>query len=412
MQPILGSPKIKERIFFDVVVSGLHQKAYDVVSHVLKQDDSIPAYVVGSKHEKIVYTTSRSNKFAKANMCHHTKNIFNYSGGQGGFYCLNTVPNPDWEWLYYQNHHRVCCDIKDTIIGLAKTALGGNFGSSHLGASGLTYMNAAFDRLRPDLTTLSVPNFLAEIDDVKSLFKLWKKSTSLAKNLAGAHLNYKFGWKPTVGDIRAATQGVLRLKEKLAAFQAELGKTLQASTNCLKTSDAVLATYRIPGSALVTYKATVTRRVDAFIAYKPQPLAVMGSLDKAIRSYLDVLGFELNPRIIWDALPFTFVVDWFFGVGNLLERFKIDALELPILLVDGFLQYKETLNIEWSSYSDHLTGFVPFPRSGAAAYQETYFHRMPIYPDYSVLTGLGWRTPTFNQSALLVSLATVLGLKR
>ena len=409
MNPIFFGPKTKTRVFSDVVVSGLHQKAYDITTHVLKQDDLIPNYVVGRQSENIVYTTKRRNQYAKANMCIHNKYKFNYSGGQAGWYCTTTA---NWEWLYYQNHHRVCCDIRDTIISIAKTALGGNFGTAYLGSAGQAHMNTTFDRLRPDLTTLSVPNFLAELDDVGALFKLWKKRESLARNLAGLHLNYKFGWKPTIGDIKAAISGVVAVKEKLEAFQAAVGKILQAHTTIEKSSNTVSGSYRIPGSALVSYKATVKRECVGFIAYKPQPLPALNSLHKSILSFLDVLGFELNPRIIWDALPFTFVVDWFFGVGNVLGRFKIDALELPILLVDGFLQYKETLHIEWSSVSDHLTGYTPFPRSGASAFHNEFFHRMPIYPDYAVLTGLGWKMPSINQAALLVSLGTVLGLKK
>jgi len=411
MQAILYGPKTKNRIYPDVKISGVHQKAFDVVSHVLKQDDLIPDYTVGKRSESIVYTTKRRNQYAKANMCIHNKYNFNYSGGNAGFYCLSTTPNPDWEWLYYQNHHRACCDTRDTIIGLAKTALGGSFGTSYLGSLGQAHMNTTFDRLRPDLTTVSVPNFLADLDDLGSLVKLWQKRNSLAKNLAGLHLNYKFGWKPTIGDIKDAISGVVAVKSKLEAFEASLGKIIQSHTTIEKSSNTVSANYRVPGGPLQSYRATVTRECIGYIAYKPQPLPVMNSFHKAILSFLDTLGFELNPRIIWDALPFTFVIDWFLGVGNLLGRFKVDTLELPILLVDGFLQYKETLHIEWSSYSDHLVGFVPFPRSGAAAFHNEFFHRMPIYPDYSVLTGLGWKMSTNNQAALLVSLATVLGSK-
>jgi len=409
LQPILSFPVIKTRDAPNVVVSGQVQNAYDVVSHALKQSNAIPDFVVGSKHESIVYTKNRRNQYAKANLCLHTRNTFGYGDpGASGFYCLATTPNPDWEWKFYQTHNRQCCDIRDTILGLAKTALGGTFGPAHLGGSGQAYMNTTFDRLRPDLTELSVPNFLADIDDITNLFRLWRKSKSLARNLAGANLNLNFGWKPTIGDIQAATEGVLRLKEHIAEFEAKIGQTIQKSTNLLQTSNSVSTTYRLPGAGLYSYTATVTRKVDGYIAYKPMPLLVLNSVDKAIRSYLDVLGVELNPRILWDALPFTFVIDWFFGVGNLLSRYKWDALELPIYLVDGFLQYKEKLHIEWKGVSDHLTGYVPFPRSAGATWDCEFFHRMPIYPDYAQLTGLGWKMPTLNQASLLVDLGVIL----
>jgi hypothetical protein len=277
--------------------------------------------------------------------------------------------------------------------------------------------------MRPDLTSVSIPNFLLDIEDLTKIYKQWKEHLSVAKNLAraagidrrsksrsvaGVHLGYKFGWKPTVGDIHDMIEGVIHLRAKLAAFNAQLGKIIQSSTVMEHGTTAVSGTYRIPGSALATWHGTVRRECRAFIAYGPQPLAVMGPMDMVLRGLLDSLGFELNPRIIWDAIPFSFVIDWFFGVGSWLQRFRVDALELPITLVDAFLQYKETVNIEWVTLSDHLVGYVPSPQSAGATFNGDFFHRMPIFPDYATLSGLGWKMPSLNQAALLVSLGTVL----
>jgi hypothetical protein len=127
---------------------------------------------------------------------------------------------------------------------------------------------------------------------------------------------------------------------------------------------------------------------------------------------LDTLGFELNPRIIWEAVPFTFVIDWFFGVGTFLQRLKIDTLDLPIALVDGWVQYKETLHIEWDWTRANDGSYTSDPKSDRASFERSFFHRIPIYPDYSSLSGLGWKCPTVNQALLGVSLATVLSKGR
>jgi hypothetical protein len=42
---------------------------------------------------------------------------------------------------------------------------------------------------------------------------------------------------------------------------------------------------------------------------------------------LDALGVNLNPQIIWNAIPWTFVVDWFADVGQWLGNHKILNLE-------------------------------------------------------------------------------------
>lgn len=420
----LDAARVKVRDKPNVYTTAPNQKAFRVTDNVLMQENVIPPYLTGSDHESIVYTNKPKSQRSRSNSCLHTHNVYSYGGGTEGWSCLATVPTPDWYWLFYQNHHRTCCDLKDTIVGLAKTALGGNFGPAFLGASGQGFMNTAFTSVRPDLTTVSVPNFLLDIDDLTKLYKQWKQHLSLAKNLAraagynpnvskaknvaGGYLGYNFGWKPTVGDISEMIQVVTGMRKKLAAFESQLGQRFQATRKVPTTSNTVSGTYRVPGGALASYRASVLRQCDAFITWQPQPLAVMGGMDKILRGLLDSLGFELNPRIIWDAIPFSFILDWFFGVGSWLSNFKVDALELPITLVDACLQYKEKLTIEWSTVSDHLTGYVPFPRSGSAAFEGTFFHRMPIEPDYATFSGLGWKLPSLKQLTLGVSLATVL----
>jgi hypothetical protein len=156
------------------------------------------------------------------------------------------------------------------------------------------------------------------------------------------------------------------------------------------------------------WTGTVIQTCTAHVVWRPQPLQAIGALKKTLLGLLDTLGFELNPRIIWDALPFTFVIDWFFDVGGYLNRYSIDTLELPIVYVDSYLQYKEELVIESSQIQGYLTPGQSTIRSGGWTTTEKYFQRMPIFPDHSTLTSIGWKFPTTNQAVLGLSLAVVL----
>ncbi len=46
--------------------------------------------------------------------------------------------------------------------------------------------------------------------------------------------------------------------------------------------------------------------------------------------YLDALGVNLNPSIIWNALPWTFVVDWVLSIGQYLDDFKVENMRPQI----------------------------------------------------------------------------------
>jgi hypothetical protein len=47
---------------------------------------------------------------------------------------------------------------------------------------------------------------------------------------------------------------------------------------------------------------------------------------------LDALGVNLNPAIIWNALPWTFVVDWVVNISSWLDGFKVQNMK-PVTLI-------------------------------------------------------------------------------
>lgn len=51
--------------------------------------------------------------------------------------------------------------------------------------------------------------------------------------------------------------------------------------------------------------------------------------------FLDILGINANPAIIWNAIPFSFIVDWFYDVGDFLERFTVKNVR-PITEITDF----------------------------------------------------------------------------
>ena len=51
---------------------------------------------------------------------------------------------------------------------------------------------------------------------------------------------------------------------------------------------------------------------------------------------LDAMGINLNPTIIWNAIPWSFVVDWVFSVGKWLDQSKVINME-PQVSVHRYL---------------------------------------------------------------------------
>jgi hypothetical protein len=402
-----GTFRSKARPFQNYATYGPSQVLNYATGAVTSTFDASGQMLVRDFLEQIDYTVSPKASRRKSNICRHLKSNTYYHGDPGS----PTRVNENNQTAAYS-----CCYLaKDSpgahsiAVGYAKTALGGYFEQGFLQHEGQTLINDGAWKLRPDLTTVSVPNFVIEIGQIRELFQLWKKNLGIAKNLAGADLNYHFGWKPTMGDLKNVLDAIVNLSNEVTRFEKALNQLFHRSASVYSDSQSASGNPLLPGFSTrwLPWNASIKRSVTAHVVWAPQPLQVIGALDKVLRSLIDSLGFELNPRIIWDALPFTFILDWFFGFGSFLERFKVDALELPIVYVDSYLQYKEELVID-SQIVQSVSTQNPVYRSGGMTTQINYFERMPILPDYPTLRDIGWKKPTINQARLLVSLATVL----
>lgn len=407
----------KSRTVPDVVVPAPPQsRTYNAAGQLQNSFASGHSFTSHSKSEQIVYTNHTKGEPLRDNRCIHTKSQFDYSGDGTKFDHLALLDPGHSGWYYeYYGGHSAAVDAHSVAVGSALSAFGVSTGAQVLNGSAQSYVNDAFNRAQPDLTTVSVPNFLLELGDIKSLFELWKNNVSLAKNLAGARLNYSFGWKPTIGDVAAMLDSVRSFKDKLQHFRESLNSItnkdyLMAKIVVNKTG----SNYNSTTHGRTDWTGSLSGVVKVHLKFKYLPIPEMTNIELNLRGLLDTLGFELNPRIIWDALPFTFVIDWFFGVGNWLQGFKIDTLELPILCLDGSVSYKEVLKVE-SNTTFNPTGYPTDGTSaevmGGCVTTSTFFERRPFLPDFATLSGLGWKKPSFNQLTNLVSLAVVLSGK-
>lgn len=99
---------------------------------------------------------------------------------------------------------------------------------------------------------------------------------------------------------------------------------------------------------------------------------------------LDSLGVNFNPRIIWDALPFSFVVDWVLKVGDALETFKSSNMEPQINIHQYLWSIKRQRKIECTvGISTTVSTEVPAPDTSEVSLplvEEEVYGRFTDYP--------------------------------
>jgi len=125
---------------------------------------------------------------------------------------------------------------------------------------------------------------------------------------------------------------------------------------------------------------------------------------------LDALGVNLNPAIIWNAIPWTFVIDWVINVSKWLDGRKIMNME-PAVNISRYMwswRYSDLVRMRMSALpyaSTSRTGDVYLP-----GFRRTIYRRQLDKPDQAqFLTGSGLSS---RELSLGVALAIPLGKRR
>lgn len=97
--------------------------------------------------------------------------------------------------------------------------------------------------------------------------------------------------------------------------------------------------------------------------------------------YLDSLGANLNPTIIWNAIPWSFVADWTIGIGPWLSQFQLRNID-PRTRILGYtcaIRLKRTTRVYINmSASTHLPG----GEGQSVEVVEESYNRIPTQPNW------------------------------
>lgn len=279
----------------------------------------------------------------------------------------------------------------------------------------------ALERMLPDLEDgFSLPVFVAELRDVPGMLKgalrLISKLPSVITELfdspigklSSAQLSMSFGWIPFVSDMRKIIQRVMNLREDLIKYfagsntlktyhytirltsqdleelgvQLDDGSVISHNSIGIAEQDAPLCeladyisrinydVYRVQSMSDVMYTATMDYTYT---------IPNMGSATIALAA-LDRFGVNLSLTDVWELIPFSFVVDWFFNVQSILSRFDFSNLQ-PQITIHEFTEslkfgFSESRTMENVTCDCVNTLYTQWPSSG---WKATLFHKAPTF---------------------------------
>lgn len=134
--------------------------------------------------------------------------------------------------------------------------------------------------------------------------------------LINAWMEVRYAWRPLYGDIQSFIKTVNRPREKFPLYKERVGRSLTYSEHTKTPMGG--GVYDLS----VDLNVNVSARGNVYSKYAPAAFRVM-PLTTA-----------------WELIPLSFVIDWFFSVGDALTRVEA-YVEFPDLISSGgyYLDY-------------------------------------------------------------------------
>jgi hypothetical protein len=278
----------------------------------------------------------------------------------------------------------------------------------------------SWQKVKPGIQSgLSSLNFLAELKDIKRLVSLWKrydgriaelrarKAYRWLKNVAGAHLNVSFGWKPLISDIESSISSMINFNEKWNRLLAEAEKPqVRHYSRTLSESSDSSVTHGFSNSTWLNYTieeevAPLKYSFTARFRYRiPQ---AVGGIPNKLLAYMDAFGLNANPWIVWEAIPYSFCVDWLFNVGDFLDSLKFESLPIVCSIEDVCHSVKQSGVRTVTAHERRVSPSGTMPDRLLFTARQTSYDRRTTQ-----LTGvvpLRSKIPKWGQVALATSLA-------
>jgi hypothetical protein len=172
------------------------------------------------------------------------------------------------------------------------------------------------------------------------------------RSIGHEYLNYEFGWKPLVNDLRKVSKAIRDRDAIWAQYERDAGKLVRrryafpdvTTESTIQIGNDWTPWYSPSGGTLedpfrnnkgVVYRHDkVTKRrwfSGAFVYYLPVTVHGRGSVAKHVIQAKKVLGLSLTPDTIWNLAPWSWAIDWFSDTGDIVNNWSNWAIDGQVL---------------------------------------------------------------------------------
>lgn len=227
-------------------------------------------------------------------------------------------------------------------------------------------------KFKPTNPAASTSQFLAELRDFPRIpFRLFERA-KFFRSIGKEYLNFEFGWKPFVKDLIEFFKLYLSWNERWQWLIANNGKPVHRKGAIFKDEDTT-SDYTISGDG-VDWNTPVgptwvyVQRFGSGSGFKSTRTTVIRTSQKywfsgTFRYYLKhpgftrfydeqiariVFGVDLTPRVVYELLPWSWLLDWATNVGDNLDNLTdsiLDGLVADYAYTMGHYMVEETRTV-------------------------------------------------------------------
>jgi hypothetical protein len=251
---------------------------------------------------------------------------------------------------------------------------------------------------------ISLPNFFWELREIATLIP--KLSASFVTSAAGGYLNWQFGWEPFLADLRTLSSLMSVVDARLEFLRKTYGKVTRLGVSrrdVLQLDPTPLwRMYGAPHGLLAHTRGLVNYRVDlragCLFSHK---LPWLNDVQGTLRAAAGALGLNNPLQVVWQAMPFSFVVDWFLNIGGALSQLDFQDRTVEWDIWNVHWSAKHTFDVEVRQRFNDSNGNVLIDQM-VGRWRCSRYERFRGYPAPESMFDLDSLSP--KQASLLAAL--------
>jgi len=252
-----------------------------------------------------------------------------------------------------------------------------------------SYIPRGYKLTRPGNPVASLGQFLIELRDLptipfsKGLFKVSKRrnkygfktvqgvpfqqipkvlleNLTSVRNLGSEYLNVVFGWKPLLSDLRKMYHLWQTVDKRMGQIIRENGKAIsrRATVDEGTKLDITPTTYNTPWvncyggvPAFPTFDGKTLYTAIRYSYYRVWYMAKyqyyipdVGSSQWTARARAALFGALPTPELLWEVLPWSWLIDWFTNVGDIYSNISPNAVDNLVSLYSYTMRHEKSIN--------------------------------------------------------------------